>query len=373
MIIEFDPSGSVETFGKKLKALQSNSAVKSTLVFSCDNNNFIKEDVDGFLKESIKPVFGGIFPEIIHGDQKYTKGTVFAGIESETDVLTIDKLSDIAANYDDQLEEKVSDDKIHKTLFVFVDGFSKRISALIDAMFNYLGLDINYVGGGAGSLSFIQKPCLFTNNGLLEDAAILAFVDTDSGIGVSHGWEKISGPFKITECDRNVIKSLDWKPAFDVYKEEVEKQSAKKFTADNFFDIAKGFPFGILKLDAESIVRDPISVDEDGGLVCVGELFADSFVDILRGENNNLIEAARTAFQRSLTAFGESNNPVSAIFIDCISRVLFLEEHFSEEIKAVSENNVPVFGALSIGEIANSGRDFLEFYNKTAVVGVFKE
>lgn len=373
MIIEFDPGGTVEAFEKKLKALQNNKAVKSTLVFSCDKNNFTKENIDGFLKESTKPVFGGIFPEIIYADQKYTKGTVFAGIESETDVFTIDKLSDLAANYDGQLEDKVSDDKIHKTLFVFVDGFSKRISALIDALFNYFGLDINYIGGGAGSLSFIQKPCLFTNNGLLEDAAILAFVNTDSGIGVSHGWKKISGPFKVTECDRNVIKTLDWKPAFDVYKEEVEKWSHKKFTEGNFFDIAKGFPFGILKLDAESIVRDPIRVDEDGGLVCVGELFVDSFVDILQGEKSNLINAARTAFQKSLAAYGKSNKPGSAIFIDCISRVLFLEENFSEEIKAVSENNIPLFGALSIGEIANSGKDFLEFYNKTAVVGVFKE
>ena len=56
--------------------------------------------------------------------------------------------------------------------------------------------------------------------------------------------------------------------------------------------------------------------------------------------------------------------------IDCISRALFLGDDFIDEIKAVSEANTPMIGALSLGEIANNGREYLEFYNKTCVVGM---
>ena len=73
-------------------------------------------------------------------------------------------------------------------------------------------------------MSFEQKPCLFTNQGLIQDAAVLGLLNIESGIGVSHGWERISGPYRVTEVDRNVIKSLDWEPAFDVYRQVVVKR-----------------------------------------------------------------------------------------------------------------------------------------------------
>jgi len=59
------------------------------------------------------------------------------------------------------------------------------------------------------------------------------------------------------------------------------------------------------------------------------------------------------------------------LFIDCISRVLFLDDSFPLELQAVHERQLPLIGALTIGEIANSGKDYLDFYNKTAVVGMF--
>ncbi|HEY8905633.1 MAG TPA: FIST C-terminal domain-containing protein, partial [Rhodoferax sp.] len=59
----------------------------------------------------------------------------------------------------------------------------------------------------------------------------------------------------------------------------------------------------------------------------------------------------------------------SLFFIDCISRVLFLGPDFPKEMVAVNTGQ-PLIGALTLGEIANNGSDFLEFFNKTAVVGL---
>ena len=56
--------------------------------------------------------------------------------------------------------------------------------------------------------------------------------------------------------------------------------------------------------------------------------------------------------------------------IDCISRVLFLGDYFFREIRAISRGDIPMIGALTLGEIANSGSDFMQIYNKTCVVGI---
>jgi hypothetical protein len=216
----------------------------------------------------------------------------------------------------------------------------------------------------------VQKPCLFTNKGLIQDSALLAMLDMDSGVGVSHGWKEISDLYRVTESDRNVIKTLNSRPAFQVYREVVESHSNEVFKEDNFLDIAKRYPFGISKLGTEKIVRDPFVLGEDDSLTCVGEVPKGAYVHILTGDVSSLVDAASKARTLGENAFKTKSANKTILFIDCISRVLFLEDEFGQELNAVSREATPLIGALTLGEIANSGKDYLEFYNKTSVIGV---
>lgn len=370
MEIIVDKKGTVDEFNLAVANVLKNEAVKGLLILACDTNGFTPANIDKHLKNINAPIFGGIFPQIISGSENLERGTIVAGLSKKPDVHIVHNLSDASIEYEQMLDEQIPDTDKSKTMFVFVDGFSKRISALIDSLFNIFGLEFNYIGGGAGSLDMQQKPCLFTNNGLLMDSAVLALLDIESGIGVCHGWEKISGPYKVTESDRTEIKSLDWKPAFEVYSEVVEKHSKKTISKDNFFDIAKCYPFGISRLGTEKIVRDPFVVGKDDSLICVGEVPEEAFVHILTGDTSSLVKAAGKALSLGEDAFHEKAENKTILFMDCISRVLFLEDNFKGELSAAYDEKTPLIGALTIGEIANSGKDYLEFYNKTSVVGV---
>ena len=49
----------------------------------------------------------------------------------------------------------------------------------------------------------------------------------------------ISGPFVATKTHKNSIIEINWRNAFEVYKEVVEADSGKLINEDNFFDLSK--------------------------------------------------------------------------------------------------------------------------------------
>ncbi len=211
-------------------------------------------------------------------------------------------------------------------------------------MFDQLGNSVSYFGGGAGSLSLKSQPCLFTCEGFVQDAAIVTFIKLQCNLGVAHGWKKLTGPIVANKTHKNVVMELNWRNAFEVYQEIIEADSGVKLPRDNFYSVAMGYPFGIYKEEAEDIVRDPIMTNEKGELICVGEVPENSLLNILKGETDSLIQAAGQA-----------------------------AKDFGRELAAVKENlagnqGIPA-GMLTLGEISSYGEAYLEFFNKTIVVG----
>jgi len=365
MKILFNSEATLESLKKAVLSLQTQA--KSVMVLGCIDNNYSVSEMNAFLSSCTVEIYGALFPKIIYENATYEKGAIVVGFVHSQNIKLLRDLSDERVDITTFIEEQCLSDEESKSMFVFVDGFAKRISLLIDSLFEVFGLEQNYIGGGAGSLDFIQRECLFTNEGFVQDAAILVQTPKESAIGVQHGWNSIAGPFSVTASKQNVIQELDYRPAFDVYKEVVESHCSCSITPENFFEIAKAYPFGIKKFESEHVVRDPI-VSQDGALVCVGDVGQNEYVDILNGTKDTLIEAAKESHTKAIKSF--TKEAEVTLFIDCISRVLFLEEDFLQEIAAVKTPGVPLIGALTLGEIANSGNDYLEFYNKTAVVGI---
>ncbi|NRB60285.1 MAG: FIST C-terminal domain-containing protein [Winogradskyella sp.] len=330
-------------------------------------------DVEGLIQELNKEgiaFMGGIFPKVIHGNKIFEKGIVANTLHNIEKLFVIRGIS-----YKNYRIPPIDFKDRDYSLFTYVDGLTSNISHFLNRLYLNYGMETTYFGGGAGSLSLEQKPCVFNNEGLFEDAAVVGVMRMTSRIGVKHGWKKVDGPFIVTKADGNIIKEINWKNPFEVYRSVVEKHSKRKFNEHNFFDLAKGYPFGLVKKEGECIVRDPLMVNESGELICVGEVENNAVVDILNGNKESLINAAKSAAAECIY---QSENPRKAIIIDCISRILFLEKHFDEELNAITKlikdqyPDVSIGGALTIGEISSYGEGFLELYNKTTVVGMFE-
>jgi len=354
-----------------VKLIENHIQDNAALISVGENTVLDMEQLIIELNKNKVQFIGGIFPKVIHNNTVYDKGIVINTLKDIEELTIIKNIS--SGNHDIPKIEFEKD--IDYSLITYVDGLTSNISLFLSNLYENYGMKTNYFGGGAGSLSLVQKPCVFSKEGFLQDAAVVCVMRMKSNIGVKHGWQKLDGPMIITGAEKNTIKEINWNNPFESYKAIIEKDSGLKFTEDNFFDIAKAYPFGIIKSYGECVIRDPLMSDTNGHLICVGEIEENTMVNIMKGNNDSLIEAATAAASESSM---NAQKPQKAIIIDCISRVLFLEDSFQEEldgINTVLRNNFPnisVGGALTLGEISSYGNGYLEFYNKTCVVGLFE-
>lgn len=340
------------------------------MIFLGEKNRPNLEMLVSRLKNEGITFFGGFFPGLIHDTKKFFQGAIIKPLPESSSlylIKNIDKESEIP------IDNQIANSNIKQAVIIILDGLSSSVEGFLRKLYKKLGNTVIYFGGGAGSLSLKQMPCIFSEEGVFQDAAIIVYTEKEVSIGVRHGWKPISGPYVATKTDKNKILTINWRPAFQVYKEIVESDSGAKLTQDNFFSIAKSYPFGICKEHEEILVRDPIAAGNNNELICVGEVPENAVLNILKGEKENLISAAA---ETTKIAKPRSDNDMILI-ADCISRVLFLEDDFKEEIEAIKKNiqseNIIPEGMLTLGEIASSGNGILEFYNKTTVICVLHE
>ncbi len=344
--------------------------IKSLFVLAGDKCNFESTDIEELFPDDF-PIFGGIFPQIIDGENIYTSGLIILGLSENPNIQITENISNPNLDLENHFNDDILDLEF-KTFLVLVDGLSSCIGKYIESLFNVYGIELNFIGGGCGSIDLIQKPCIIFGNKLLADAALVVALKNRSGIGVRHGWETLAGPFKVNLSESNSILRLDNKCCWEMYKDIIERESGLTIDKENFYSIANGYPFGITTLGEEKIIRDPIRLNNDGSITCIGEFSQNSFVHIMKGTTSKLIEATGDAYLEARNSLDLESESETILFIDCISRALFLKDDFTKEIEKITQNKIPTIGALTLGEIANFGQDYLQFYNKTSVVGIIQ-
>jgi hypothetical protein len=358
----------LESLKQTFSNLQANQEIKGLFLFGCDLNRPKTQEMEAILNLNQIPLLGGFFPEIIAEGQRKKEGFVLIPLYDDLIVTVFDDFQE-TSNLNDQFELWRTTCPIDiGSVFCFVNALWTEKTALIAMLYDALGPFVNYLGGGAGSLSFQSFPCIFANQKIIEHGAVVGVMKKHLSLGVAHGWHPISQPIKVTETHGNTIISLNWEPAFSVYKTLVQSHSNQEINEQNFFEIAKSYPLGLVKLDDEMIIRDPYATS-NGTLQIVDEVPVGEYIRIMHGNMDSLLEGAKNAVEQ---AYSNQVEDFTQLSIDCISRVLFMQEDFSEELTYLNQKQ-KANGILSIGEIANPVNAPLELFNKTVVVAQWKK
>ena len=354
--------------------LKSKSKVANDLFFIMLGEE-LDWDIDLFIdlcnKEEIT-IIGGIFPAVIKGNN-LSKDDIIVKKMSATSSTTLVKNISYSPEVFYPIIDKVDMDN-KQTAIVLIDGLAKGVDNYLSDLYKQVGDTVNYIGGGAGTMNLKQNPCVFCNEGLFMDAAIVCFVDSKVKLGVKHGWRNLMGPLIATKTNFNTLEELNWSSPFDLYATIIREDSGQDINRDNFLEISKVYPFGIAKENDEYVVRDPINLNEKGEITFFGEVHENVILDVLKGSKEDIIEAAQEAAKEACNNIDDVNDN---LMFDCISRPLFLKDDNSKTLDLIIDtlknggNKKNLEGALSLGEISSHRQSYLEFFNRTILLGVF--
>lgn len=242
----------------------------------------------------------------------------------------------------------------HRTLMLFPDDSSMHLNRLVDRVIQETAMLYNIIGGPGPTIPAPPRsPALFYGHQLVKagfsGAEILSVKPVGSAL--ANGWQVISGPYRVTKSDDNHIIKLDGRPALEVYEDFAFEQG---LTSDSGLpqDFGMHYPIGICE-GGDCQVSLVMGFEADGKLKVTTPPPVNSLVHILGVQPASMVSAARRAIQNALVSL-EHRQASCALFIDCMSTAMLLEDAYRQQQQAVREElgDIPFLGFRSHGVLA---------------------
>ncbi len=241
-------------------------------------------------------------------------------------------------------------------LLLFGDGLVTSYAEVVRGVQEVLGTSSLIVGGMTGDdLRFIQTSQYF-NDQVLHRAVVGALVGGAGriGVGMEHGFAPISKPRHITRAHANVLEQLDDQPAASVYEEYFGHELVHQLRSEGLTRRGIAYPLGIQCERADQwVLRNVLSFEENGSLVCSGEMVEGSWVQLMLGSKDLALNAAHRAAQQAV----QSLNHVAGVLVfdSAVRRKLLGEQQAAAEIARIRHTvgtSVPLAGCYTYGEQA---------------------
>ena len=194
----------------------------------------------------------------------------------------------------------------------------------------------------------------------------VAFADTVTiATRLTQGCSPIGPKHRVTSCQRNIIMTLDGKPALEVFLEDIGESMGsdiERIGGHVFVGIAiPGSDTG------DYIVRNLVGIDPTNKLIAIGEI-VESGASIMFCRRD--AETAQEDMTRMLTSIkqGLYAPPRGAVYYSCLGRGASLFGPNSEELKMIRSalGDFPLVGFFCNGEISHN-----RLYGYTGVLTLF--
>lgn len=236
---------------------------------------------------------------------------------------------------------------------IFSDKLITEGTHLINGLQESLGRSFPLLGASAADNFKNHKTYLYLNKELLSESCngILFGGKFDFGFGIKHGWEPLGKMRCVTSSSENVIKEIDRLPAVKLYEDYFAKRTLE--LAKELRRISIYYPLGIyLPGEKEYLLRNIISIKDDGSLVTQGEIPQNSKIRLMISTEDSRLAAVVGACEEAKKNLHNQKIKFLIIFSSA-ARFSILGKQNDIELSVIKEvfgKDTPLIGIYTNGE-----------------------
>jgi hypothetical protein len=338
------------------------------LVIVFSSPQYVTSEIQAVMARTLKPkrLVGSSTGGIILSNGVTNRGIAVVGINSEDMHFGISAVSDLNAQdmHDTafDLARKASLDlkSPHREVFIlFSEGIEKNSSHFIRGVKEVLGIGFPVLGAISSDDFKYKKLFQFFQDQILQKSAVglLMGGSFHLALGCKHGFKPLGKPRFITKVDGYIIRTIDDKPAVEIYKHFLGKdaEGIKDITLNSY---AAMYPLGIyLEGPRQYLLRNIVDILEDGSIVCQEGASLGAEVHLMISNKDSCLNSAIEAAEIVKASLGD-RQPKLVIIFESLARHKILGRDAFNEIQAIKNVlgfTTPIIGMCSYGEIGPFG------------------
>lgn len=238
---------------------------------------------------------------------------------------------------------------------IFSDKLITEGTNLINGLQENLGRSFPLIGASASDNFDNQKTLQYFNNELLSESCcgILFGGRFNFGFGIKHGWFALGKMRCVTKSSGNVLREIDGAAAVKLYEDYFAKDTPE--LAKELRRISISYPLGIyLPGEKEYLLRNIISIKDDGSLVTRGDVPQDSKIRLMISTEDSRLKAVVTACEEARRNLEGQKTKFVMVFYSAARFSLLGRQNNIElgVIKEVFGKDTPLMGICTNGEQA---------------------
>jgi hypothetical protein len=361
-----DPQNAALEACVQVKSQLNTSDTDLIIVFACPQH--IVPETQAVISRALKPkhLVGSSTGGIILSNGVTNRGIAILGINSDEIHMGVAAIKD-TANQDMHytgfdLARKATQDlnSSHREVFItFSEGIEKNSSSFIRGVKESLGGGFPVLGAISSDDFKYKNLSQFFQDQILQNSIVGLLLGGafHLALGCKHGFKPLGRPRTVTQVEGPVIRTIDHKPAVDIYKHFLgsEFEGLKNIPLNSY---AAMYPLGVyLEGSGQYLLRNIIDILDDGSIVCHEGISQDREVHLMISNQESCHTSAIEAAEMVKASLADRPAKLVLIF-ESLARHKILGRSAFNEIQAIKNilgSTTPILGMCSYGEIGPFG------------------